>query len=154
MTASCQIHNLKHLANEPTSYKTPNNTTCIDLIMTNRPKSFQNSRNFETGLSDFHTMALTVLKVLFKKLKTRVLKYRRYKFCNNHIFQEQFPTKLNYLNVCNQDNGLNEFQEAYFMVLNSVAAPKRKFIRTNQTSFMNEELYLPSWWDQNWEISF
>ena len=89
-------------------------------------------------------MALTVLKVLFKKQKTRVLKYRRYKFYKNHIFQEQFPTKLNYLNVCNQDNGLNEFQEAYFMVLNSVAAPKRKFIRTNQTSFMNEELYWPS----------
>ena len=33
---------------EKTSFKNPNNTSCIDLIITNRPKSFQNSMIIET----------------------------------------------------------------------------------------------------------
>ena len=43
------------------------NTTCIDLIMTNKPKSFHNSITFVTGLSHFHKMALTIIKSSFKK---------------------------------------------------------------------------------------
>ena len=85
-------------------------------------------------------MTLTVLKVLFKKQKTRSSKYCKYKFYNNHIFRVQFLTKLNYLKVYKQDNGFTEFQEAYLIVLNSVPRPKCKFIRTNQTSFMTELL--------------
>ena len=38
--------------------------------MTTMPKSFQNSQAIETGLSDFHKMCLTVLKVFLKQTKT------------------------------------------------------------------------------------
>ena len=72
LTTFSQIHILKNLINEVTSYKNTNKPSCIDLILTNRPRSFQNSCALETGLSDFHNMTLTVLKVLkilFKKKK-------------------------------------------------------------------------------------
>ena len=41
------------------------------LVLTNRPKSFQNSNIFETGLSDFHKLTFTVLKIYFQKQNQR-----------------------------------------------------------------------------------
>ena len=41
-----QLHNLKRLLHEPTYYKNLNKSSCIDLVITNRPKSFQNSCTF------------------------------------------------------------------------------------------------------------
>ena len=43
------------------------NPRCIDLIITNREKKFQNTMVIETGLSDFHNMAVTILKTSFTK---------------------------------------------------------------------------------------
>ena len=42
------------------------------MLLTNRPKSFQSSSLVETSLSDFHKMAVTVMKTTFEKLKPRV----------------------------------------------------------------------------------
>ena len=39
----CDVHKFKHLIKEPTSYKNPNNPKFIDLMLTNRQRSFQNS---------------------------------------------------------------------------------------------------------------
>ena len=58
--SSC--HNFK-----PTCFKNLENSSCIDLILTNKPWSFQNSFAIETGLSDFHKMRLTVMKKSFQK---------------------------------------------------------------------------------------
>ena len=62
-----QTRNRKSLVTESTCYKNPNKSSCVDLIMRNRRKSFQNSWAFETGPSDFNKMTLTILKVSFKK---------------------------------------------------------------------------------------
>ena len=48
-------------------------------MLKNSPYSFQNSCTIETGLSDFHKMAATVMKMKFKKLKPRLEHYRDYK---------------------------------------------------------------------------
>ena len=37
---------------QPTCYKKPTNLTCIDLFLTNAPRSFQSTSAVETGLSD------------------------------------------------------------------------------------------------------
>ena len=75
----CETYNLKNLIKEPTCFKSLKNPTCIDLILTNRPKCFQNSNVFETGLSDFHKLTFTVLKGYFQKQKPKIIKYRNYK---------------------------------------------------------------------------
>ena len=65
MSVICDTYNLKSLIREPTCYKNPENPSCIDLILTNGPCNFQNSCVFETGLSDFHKIAVTVMKMHF-----------------------------------------------------------------------------------------
>ena len=50
----CEIYNLKNVIREKARFKKPNNPCCIDLIITNRQKSFPNSMVIEVALSDFH----------------------------------------------------------------------------------------------------
>ena len=54
MTGFCDTYDLRSLITEPTCYKNPEKSTCIDVILTNHPRSFQNSCILVTGLSDFH----------------------------------------------------------------------------------------------------
>ena len=58
----CARYNLKNLIKEPTCFKSLENRICIDLILTNWPKYFQNSNIFETGLFDFHKSTFIILK--------------------------------------------------------------------------------------------
>ena len=54
----CQIYGCKNIVKDKTCFKNPINPTCIELIMTSRPKSFQESEIIKTGLSDFHKLSL------------------------------------------------------------------------------------------------
>ena len=64
------LYNLASLINKATCYKNRNKPSCIDLRLTNFPKNVQNSSVIEIGLSDFHKMAVTVMKTNFRKLET------------------------------------------------------------------------------------
>ena len=68
MNAFCERYSLSSLIKEPTCYKNPASPSYIDLILTNSPRSFQNPSVVETGLSDFHSMIVTVLKTENKEL--------------------------------------------------------------------------------------
>ena len=70
MKSFCQIYIFKNLLDKPTCYKNPANPSCVDLILTNRPRSFQNCCTFETGLTDF----LKSIKFIFCKTKTKSTK--------------------------------------------------------------------------------
>ena len=66
MKSFCETYNLTNLIKQPTCYKNPDNPTCIDLILTNDPRTFQSTCVIETGLSDFHLMTLTIMRKTFK----------------------------------------------------------------------------------------
>ena len=51
----------------------------VDLILTNCPRSFQNTNTFKTGLSDFYKLNFTVLKQHCPKQKPGVVIHRQYK---------------------------------------------------------------------------
>ena len=62
LSVFCGAFNLKSLIKTPAYYKNLEKPSCIDLILTNNPRSFQNTYMFKTGLSDFHRMTVTVMK--------------------------------------------------------------------------------------------
>ena len=41
LTSLCESYNLKSIIKQPTCFKNPKKPSCIDLILTNTPKSFQ-----------------------------------------------------------------------------------------------------------------
>ena len=82
LTSFCTLFKLKNLAKEPTCYKNPNNPSFIDLFLTNRARSFHKTWVFETGLSDFHTLAVTFQRSKFESLPPKIISYRTYKQFN------------------------------------------------------------------------
>ena len=80
------VFSLTNLIKEPTCFKSQNGTL-LDLILSNRPRSFMKSLSFETGLSDCNKLVCSILKkTSFKKLPLKILKYRDHK----HFYQEKF----------------------------------------------------------------
>ena len=79
----CENYGLKNLTRQPTCYKEPSNPVCIDLILTDVPRSFQSTCVVETGLPDFHLMTLTVMFKSFKKYELKIINYRSYKNFSN-----------------------------------------------------------------------
>ena len=63
----CELYDLQNLIKDPTCSQNACNPSSIDVILTNRKNSFQNSMTVETGLPDYHKMIITVLEVHFKK---------------------------------------------------------------------------------------
>ena len=77
MSDFLNIYNMKNLVKEKTCYKNPKNPSCVDLIITNCPRGFQNTTAFETGLTGFHKMTATVLKSRYPKQKPNIVNYRK-----------------------------------------------------------------------------
>ena len=89
MAGFCDTYDLRSLIMGPKCYKNSENPNCIDLILTNRSFSFQNSCVFETGLSDFRKMTVTIMKASLQRLQPRIIKYRDYRYFQNDVFREE-----------------------------------------------------------------
>ena len=136
----CETYDLNTLIKVPTCYKNPEKPSCIDLLLTNRPTSFQSSSVVEIGLSDFHKMTITVMKTTFAKFKPRVTYFRNWdKFCNGK-FSTQLLTKLSLENFNNSNNGINKFLEICVNTLDIFAPCKKKYLRGNNMPFMNKNV--------------
>ena len=95
------MYSLKNLVSQKTCFKNPENPSCIDLILTNCSRSFQNTGVFETGLSDFHKLTFTVLKQYYPKQKPKVVFYRKYKNFRNDLFRSELENELSNYDINN-----------------------------------------------------
>ena len=87
----CKVCNYISLVNEPAFFKIPDNPSCINLFLTNRSRSFQNTVAKVTdsqSMLDFHKIVNTVLKVFYKKQKPKIIQYS-YKNFDNQLFQRE-----------------------------------------------------------------
>ena len=105
----CESYRFKSLIKDPTCFKNPESPSCIDLILTNNPYSFQNSWVIETGLSDFYKMIVSVMKTTFQKLKPRIVQYRDYTHFSNDNFRKKLLEKLCLEIINTNRNGLAKF---------------------------------------------
>ena len=83
----CSSFNLTSMINKPTCFKKPDKPSCIILILTNCPRSFQNSCVIETDWPGFHKLVVTVMKTTYKKLQPKIITYCSYKYFNNDSFR-------------------------------------------------------------------
>ena len=86
---------LTNLVTDSTCFKS-NKGSLIDLMLTNKPKSFYKSHSFVTGLSDWHKLIVSILRTSFQKLPPKFVIYR-----NQENFHES-----NFL--CDLDYRLNQ----------------------------------------------
>ena len=60
---------------EPTCFMSDKDCL-IDIILTNKPRSFQKTQGFITGISDFHKLVVAVLRSYYKKLPAKNILYK------------------------------------------------------------------------------
>ena len=121
-----------------TCFKNPDNPTCIGLILTNKHRLFQNTSVIETGLSDFHRLTITVMRVNFQKQIPKVLNYRNYKLFNNELFRNDLLKEFSVLGF--QNVSCKDFESIFLHILNIHAPQKKKYIRANNAPFMTKDL--------------
>ena len=138
MNVFCATYNFKNLVKEHTCYKNADNPSCIDLILTNKHSYFQMPTVIETGLSDFHKLTVTTLKSSYLKQEPKIFNYRNYKYFNNEHFRNDFLYEISKKGF--HDISCEEFETLYMMTLNNHAPMKIKYIRANNSPFMNNEL--------------
>ena len=105
---------LKNLVKEPTCYKNPNNPSCINLFLTN----CANTCVFETGLSHFHKLVVTLLRSKFESLPPKIISYRTYKQFNKGKFKYLFRSYLNELEM--SDLSADVFEMTFLNDLNNL----------------------------------
>ena len=69
----CQIRSLKNIIKV---LKNPENPIMIELLLTTKLSSFQNSTTYEAGLRNFHKMTVGILKAFSKKQSPKIILYR------------------------------------------------------------------------------
>ena len=74
---------------ESMCFKNFSNPSCIDLFLINKALLFQHTLTVSSGLSDFHKLALTVLKIAFSKNKPSEILHRNYKYFNSQNFNDE-----------------------------------------------------------------
>ena len=136
----CEIYSCKNLIKDKTCFKNPLKPSCIDLIITNRPKSFQNSVTVETGLSDFHKMTLTVMKVFYKKQKPNIVTYRNYKHFSNEAFMLDVKNSIIQMTSENNDPEFDRLKTALDEAIQRHAPIKKRYVRANQAPFINKKI--------------
>ena len=134
------VFSLKNLIKEPTCFQSQKGTL-LDLILTNRPRSFMKSITFETGLSDCQKLVCSILRASFKKLPPKLVKYRDHK----HFYQENFlhdlDSKLLQGDLFrNCEEPYEKLSEIFIDILNFHVPLKQKQVRGNQAPFMTKEL--------------
>ena len=137
MQEFCESYFLENMVKKPTCFKNPAKPTCIDLIITNKPGMFQNAKTYETGLSDFHKLVVSTMKLSYKKRPPRMIKYRDYKYFSNEHFKNSLYEKL----TNNTELDYNGFEEIVLNLLSSQAPFKKRMVRANQRVFMNKEIH-------------
>lgn len=65
-----------------------------DLFFTNKNLCFQGKNLFETKLSDFNKLVITVVKSLFRKINSKTITYKSHKNFENCDFRSTLFRKL------------------------------------------------------------
>ena len=134
----CKVYNLFSLVKEPTCFKNPYNSSCIDLFLTNHPRSFQNTLTIETAISHFHKMVITVIKVFYKKQKPKIIQCRSYENFYDQVFQRELNCELLKIDLNNAN--LSEFTEIFLSILDKHAPKKQNFLRAKSSNFVTKNL--------------
>ena len=143
---SYNSYSLTSLLTKRACGKNPSKPSFTDLILTNWPKYFQNSNIIKTGLSDFHKMVVTTMKITFRKVKAKITCfYRKYKKFCNYTFRDTILEELSQVQISNNDDWFNHFLIICRNTLDKLASRKKRYIRgnnirVNHTPFMKKTL--------------
>ena len=124
MSSFCEIYHLTDIIKQPTCFKNPSDSSCIDLFLTDNANCFQKSSLFETGLSVFHKLIVTVMR-------SHIPKQQGF---NETKFKSEL-TNILHLDI-HESRNAEFFKNVFLEVLNKHAPIKTKYLRANHSPFL------------------
>ena len=109
-------------------------------MLTNKPRCFQNTTVFETGLSDFHGLVLTIMKTHIPRLKPKMIRYRSYKKFDPEKFLQDVTNIDFKADAKDADLAYRNLSSAFRKLVDKHAPLKTKVQRGNTAPFMNQQL--------------
>ena len=137
LNAFMSVFGLNSLNKEKTCFKSLENPSCIDLILTNCPRSFQNTMVVSTGISDFHKMVVSVFKTTFNKCEPKQIHYRSYKKFSAENFRNELKDNLS---AVHQPISYDVFYKTFITTLDKHAPLKKRLVRANEVPYMTKKL--------------
>ena len=135
----CESNDLSNLIKEPTCFQSENPTS-IDVILTNRPRSFMYTKSVINGLSDCHSLIMTMFKAQMSKLDPIHIKYRNFKDFDEQAFNSELDHSLNQVNFDQDSNDFTKFLDIFEHIAEKHAPMKTKVLRGNDAPFMTNAL--------------
>ena len=134
----CDLFHLTNIVKCDTCF-TKTHASLIDLILTNRPSSFNKTLVCETALSDYHEMITTFFKLHFSRLRPKVITYRNYKKFHEEKFLSGLKETNTIMNEKDPNQNYQSLTKTFLTIVNKHAPFKKKIVRGNQVSFMTKE---------------
>ena len=135
----CDVFGLFNLVKDKTCF-TKNRCSSIDVMLTNKPRYFQNTSVFETGLGDFHGLVLTAMKIHIPRLKPKIIEYRRYKKVNSEKFLQEMRNIDFKVDSNDADPSYRNLSSEFRRFIDKHAPLKTRVQRGNTTPFKNQQL--------------
>ena len=125
MSEFCDIFDLENLIRGNTCV-TVGHASSIDVILSNKKRSFKNSGTVATGVSDFHKMVLTTMRACYERLKPNKIQSRSYKnFDEQNFLRDLEKTPFHLCNEWNDKNlAYEQFKDMFKLVVDKHAPIK------------------------------
>ena len=117
-----------------------NHKSTIDLILTNKPRSFQITNVTETGVSDSHKLITTFMKSCISRLKPQNVHHGSFKNFNEEKFLSDVKEADFSFNTSNPDENYLVLTNVFPNIVNKHGPLKKKILRGNDAPFMKKEL--------------
>ena len=126
---------LSSLFHDPTCFKSGDGR-CIDLILSNKSRSFQESNSFETSISDHDHLVYTMFRSKYTKAPPQTFPYRSFRKLSTYDFRKDLVEALS-------KTVPGDFQflsGAIEQVLDVHAPEKKRVVRGNQNPYITKAL--------------
>ena len=110
-------------------------------VWENSAKSFESTCPIETGLSDFHKLAVTVLNEKHERMSSKVIHYRDLKKYDYLIFNNNLGKETENLNFSELD--FATLRKIFIEILDKFSPLKKKYTRANHSKFVTKKLSKP-----------
>ena len=135
----CDAFGLENLIKSPTCFQA-DIPSSIDVILTNKNRSFINTKVIATGLSDHHGMISTMLRTHVKNIEPSKIVFRSFKNFNEQSFLQDLEDCMQNRNFESEIEPFESFSDDFQNILDHHAPLKSKVVRGNDGPFMTKKL--------------
>ena len=142
LTETLNSFDLKQMIKDPTCFKSIQNPTLIDIIITSRPKSIVKTMNIPLGISDFHNFIGGSIKIPRPNDERKLITYRSFKHFNDKAYQDELEIAPFHVSQTFEDvdDQLWFHNKLLLEIIDRNAPLKQRLIKCNQLPYMNDRL--------------